>query len=283
MNFIGAFCSTSVKELEGLNISENFFDENGREISCKGKTVTHSKFIRIGIRKANISDCRFRQCIGVDVYARNTVFKKVDFTGSIFIGCDFSYAKFDNCIFEHCKFYNCFLPGKEIEKCLPTKKWNLRKELANNLKVNFNSIGRKELADYFLEIEIRAKLREKWNIVWSTEEHYKKYHFFARLKKLGEYILGNVLFYTTGYGIKWRYVLFSYIGILFCLVMVFGDGKGNFGENCLEGFAQSLGVSFSPSIKVFSSCEKWFVLLCRSIGMIYLAILTATLYRKIAK
>ena len=274
--------------MEKLDIFEQFFDKDNREISWKDKKVTRSKFIRIGIRKAIISNCKFCQCIGVDVYARNAVFEKVDFTGSIFIGCDFSYAKFDNCIFDYCKFYNCFLPEKEIEKCLPTAKWNLRKELANNLKVNFNSIGRKDLADYFLEIEIRAKLREKWNIVWSTNEHYQKYHCLARLKKLGEYMFGKILFYITGYGIKCKYVLLSYFVVLFLLAVIFWlCCKSDFWGIWLEGFAQSLGVSFSSSIEIplggYSFGGKWFILLYRSVGVIYLAILTATLYRKIAK
>jgi len=288
MNSIASFCLGSVKELEDLNIVEQYFDEKYEEIICERKHVIHSKFVRIGIKSSSFSDCSFCQCVMIDVYARKAVFKNVNFTGSIFVTCDFSYAQFDNCNFEYCKFYGCLLPVKEIERCLPTKRWNLRKELANNLKVNFDMIGKKGLSDHFLEIEIRARLKEKWNIVWSTEEHYEKYNSFARLKELGKYVSGNLLFLVTGCGIKWTNVLWSYLIILTFLTMSFAFcSNGSFLEIWLEGFAQSLGVSFSSNLEILfdgcSLCEKLFVLFCRLVGVIYLAILTTTLYRKIAK
>ena len=264
-------------------------------MKISGVNISASSFIRLGMKEAIIKDCSFTQSNFEDSYFRKAIFKNVRFTGSSFRFCNFDKASFQACDFRYCNFYHCKLPKDEVRACLPPEP-NLRRDLAKNLRANYEMIGDKKAADTFLDIEIQANETELKAIFLSNTEYYKKHYdrldqVKAGLKFVGSKLSGMI----WGYGHRLGRLFLSYfiITCLWSLMTYFG--KVNFavqseggqraltiGESLYMGFGQTLGLSGVPFLPINLYGE--IIVLSESfLGTLFLALLAATLYRRIAR
>ncbi len=270
-------------------------DQQQDNVKLSGVNISASSFIRLGMKDAEIKDCSFTQSNFEDSYFRKAVFKNVRFTGSNFRFCNFDKTSFQACDFRYCNFYHCKLPKDEIKACLPSEA-NLRRDLAKNLRSNYEMIGDKKAADTFLDIEIQANEAELKAIFISTTEYYKKHYdrldqIKAGLKFVGSKLSGML----WGYGHRIGRLLLSYFTItcLWSLTSYFNNitfaiqNEGlqrplNLWESLYMGFGQTVGLSGLPFVPV-NLYGKVIMLSESFLGTLFLALLAATLYRRIAR
>lgn len=112
-------------------------------------------FRRIGAKKALFERSSLTQCLFEDTYFRNASFTDVRLTGSTFRNCNLEKAIFKGCDLRYCTFQTTRLDRDEIIGNLPVEP-NLKRDLARNLRKNFEALGDKDSADIFLDIEIEA-------------------------------------------------------------------------------------------------------------------------------
>ena len=148
-----------------------FSDEQQDNFEKSQSTIAVSSFIRLGMKQAVFKDCSFTQSNFEDSYFRKATFNNVRFTGSTFRFCNFDKASFQACDFRYSNFFHCKLPKDEIISCLPPEP-NLCRDLARNLRANYEMIGDKKSADTFLDIEIQAYEDELRAIFLSKTEYY---------------------------------------------------------------------------------------------------------------
>jgi hypothetical protein len=272
-----------------------FSDQLQDNIKVSGVSISASSFIRLGMKEAVISDCAFTQSHFEDSYFRKAKFKNVRFTGSSFRFCNFDKASFQACDFRYCNFHYCKLPADEILACLPPEP-NLRRDLARNLRSNFEMIGDKKTADKLLDIEIQANEDLSKSIFLSDTDYYRDhYNLLDQIREGLKLIASKLSGIVWGYGRKVGRLFLSYISITaFCsLITYFGEINfivGNektprhftFWESIYMGFdatIKGVGISLTP-ISIFGKL----ILLSESfLGTLFLALLAATLYRRIAR
>lgn len=294
-------------QLEIKNIL--YQDEQKDNLKFTKTDMRFCTFERLGIKKAEFSEMRITQSIFDDVYARTATFKDVDFTGTIFRNCNFDKAKFNTCKLWYCKFYNTSLPVDEIVKCLPPEA-NLRKDIAQNLKMNYLSLGQKDNADIFLDIEINAGQEELYEIFKAKNEYYKKkYDTLDRIGAFFKYSFSLFSGFLWGYGHKVRKLLLSYSIMVLILSFCLFQCDAKFQVESIKTYQTTepqASASNQDSIlkpELLASMEiilcesvgystkntpiniqaKSIVLITRFLGIIYLGLLGATLYRKIAR
>ncbi len=272
-----------------------FSDQQQGKIRISDVNISASSFIRLGMKEEVIKDCAFTQSNFEDSYFRKAEFKNVRFTGSSFRFCNFDKASFQACDFRYCNFYHCKLPGDEIIACLPREP-NLRRDLARNLRSNFEMIGDKKTADIFLDIEIQANENLSKSIFLSKTEYYKNHYNLLDQVREGLKFLGSKFSgLVWGYGHRVGRLFLSYIAItIFCaLITYFGKinflaGNQNtprpltFWESIYMGFGETIGAS-SLSLTPISISGKLILLSASFLGTLFLALLAATLYRRIAR
>jgi hypothetical protein len=286
-----------LSEIPTSDIGNNlcFQDEQNDNLQVEGVNVRFAYFYRVGMKNAKFTGGRITQSILEDVYARKAKFLNIDFTGTTFRNCNFEKATFSSCNFKYCKFENCQLPINEIVNSLPQEP-NLRMDLANNLKTNFAGIGQKKHSDTLLDIEIEAEQKELKAIFLSKTGYYReRYDLIDRIESLLKLIKTQVSAFIWGYGHKvWR-LLFSYcIIMLFFSALIFFfhndyfiEGEGierqlNLIESVFLVFASSINfpnIDYQP-LNELSRIILFFV---SFLGFVYLGLLAATLYRKIAR
>ena len=272
-----------------------FSDQLQDKLGISDVTISASSFIRLGMKEAVFSNCSLTQSNFEDSYFRKAKFKNVRFTGSSFRFCNFDKASFETCDFRYCDFYRCKLPENEIIACLPPEP-NLKRNLARNLRANFESIGDKKTADIFLDIEIQANEDLSKSIFLSKTEYYKNHYNLLDQTREGLKFIGSKLSgMVWGYGHRVGCLFLSYtlITSLCSLITYFGKidfivGNQNmpraltFWESIYMGFGETIGasgLSFTP-INTFGKL----ILLSESfLGTLFLALLAATLYRRIAR
>lgn len=287
---------TKLKDIPASqNISNLLFEnEINDSLDIKKVNIKFSLFRRLGIRDAKFQGGVISHSIMEDVYGRKGKFIDINFTGTIFRNCNFEKAVFSSCTLKYCKFTNTQLPYLEIINCLPVEP-NLKKELARNLKMNFIGLGEKNIADIFLDIEIKARQEEQLAIFCSHTDYYRsKYDCIDRIKNLLGYWKSKILGFLSGYGYKIHWVLFSFLIMQLTLTtfLYFSFSEFVF-ENGTKGslsFLQAGKAVLSESIKFsYSSYSpqttiaKMLLFISRFIGIVYLGLLSATIYRKIAR
>lgn len=272
-----------------------FCDQQQDGITVTGANIQTSSFLRLGLKEAVFADCSFTQSNFEDSYFRKAKFRNVRFTGSSFKFCNFDKASFQACDFRYCKFYHCKLPIDEIIACLPTEP-NLRRDLARNLRANFELLADKKSADTFLDIEIQASEEELKAILLSKTEYYKgHYNFVDQINAGFKFLLSKFSGIIWGYGHRVSRLLISYFVItcLCCFVTYFGklqfsipnhniERPLTFWESIYHGFSETVGAS-GLSIVPAAFASKIMILSQSFIGTIFLALLAATIYRRIAR
>ncbi len=272
-----------------------FSDQQQDNFEKSQSSIIASSFIRLGMKEAVIKDCSFTQSNFEDSYFRKAVFKNVRFTGSSFRFCNFDKASFQTCDFRYCNFYHCNLPSNEIIACLPPEP-NLCRDLARNLRANFEMVGDKKSADTFLDIEIQAYEDELKAIFFSNTEYYKKhYNMLAQIQAGAKFLVSKLSGMVWGYGHRvGRLVLSCFLTTCFLSLTTY-FGKINFfvsnniaprqltfWESINMGFCETVNAS-SPSFSPSTLAGQLITLSESLLGTLFLALLAATLYRRIAR
>ena len=252
-------------------------------------------FHRIGARDASFEQSSLTQCFFEDTYLRKARFRDVDLTGSTFKNCNLEKATFQGCNFRYCTFQTTRLNPDEIIGCLPVEP-NIKRDLARNLRKNFEALGDKVTSDVFLNLEIEAYEQELLGAFRRKTEYYRSHYsnvdqVVAGLRYLGSKLSGIV----WGYGHRVRRLLASYaiLSLMFATITYFGRFRFSFEdqasirtldfwESIYYTFAGTLGIGISPfspvstAAKVFQLCEAF-------LGTLFLALLAAAAYRRIAR
>lgn len=287
---------TKLKDIPTSKDGSNLLFENeiNDSINLKNINIKFSLFRRIGMRDAKLQGGVISHSIMEDVYGRKGRFVDINFTGTVFRNCNFERAVFSSCILKYCEFTNTQLPYLEIINCLPMEP-NLRQELAKNLKMNYIGLGEKKIADLFLDIEIKARQEEQWAIFQSNTDYYRnKYDWIDRLNNFYKYCESKLLGFLSGYGYKIHWVFFSFLTIQLLLTLILYFSFTEFalenGTKTSLSFLQAGKVVSSESIKFShytyspqTTIAKTILFISRFIGIVYLGLLSATIYRKIAR
>jgi hypothetical protein len=272
-----------------------FSDQQHDNFEKSRSTITASSFIRLGMKEAVLKDCSFTQSNFEDSYFRKAVFKNVRFTGSSFRFCNFDKASFQACDFRYCNFFRCKLPKDEIISCLPPEP-NLRRDLAMNLRANYELIGDKKSADTFLDIEIQAHEDELKEIFFSKTEYYKThYNLLGQIQAGAKFLISKLSGMVWGYGHRVGRLILSYFltTSFFSAITYFGQinffvssnsvpRKLTFWESINMGFCETVSAS-SPSFIPSTFGGQLITLSASFLGTLFLALLAATLYRRIAR
>lgn len=252
-------------------------------------------FHRIGAKDALFERSSLTQCLFEDTYLRKARFSNVQFTGSTFRNCNLEKASFHGCDLSYCSFQATKLDRNEILGNLPSEP-NLKRDLARNLRKNFEALGDKDSADMFLDIEIEAHEQELLGIFRRNTEYYRSHYSgvdqaFAGLKYLGSKLSGLI----WGYGHRVRRLVMSYLvlsfffGLItyfFRLPFVVDAQKSvrplGFWESIYYVFAETLGLGAAPLVPA-SEVAKALQLCQAFLGTLFLAMLAAAAYRRIAR
>jgi hypothetical protein len=276
---------------ESLLVKEEVLKENE---SIENVKLKFSSLVRLAMKGAKVKNGDFLQCVFDEVYARHALFENVNFSGSYFKNCNFSNSTFYHCDLSFCKFEKCDLPYKSIMSCLPSEP-NIRRELARSLKVNYQGLGNKKIADIFLDIEIEANEQELMAIFKSSETYYKqRYDWGQRFSSLFEWGWLKAAGLVWGYGHRILRLIISYLVLMSSLSILLALSHSSFKE-VSTGITKSLTYSesfivvYGESIKYpydFSAIGTFahvIIFIVRLFGIIYLGLFGATLYRRISK
>lgn len=271
-----------------------FSDMIKDDLRVENVSLQACQFVRLGAKKATFSNCSLTQCLFEDTYLRMAKFQNVQLVGSTFRHCNLEKASFRGCDIRYCRFEATLLDRNEIIGCLPIEP-NLKRATARNLRKNFELLGDKASADIFLNIEIAAEEQELLGAFWRRTEYYRSHYtptdqFLAGLK----YLLSKLSGVVWGYGHRVRRLFFAYFALasIFALVTYFSSlqfradtgSQHSLGlmDSFYYSFATSLGLTLAQTAPL-SLLGKVLQILEGGLGTVFLALLAAAAYRRIAR
>jgi len=274
--------------------SLHFRDAVLDDLKLDGTNLPLCQFERVGLKAAVIRGSNLTQCLFVDVYLRLANFTEVDFTGTTFRNCNLERATFRRCNLRYCRFEHTAVDPHEIEENLPSEP-NLRRDLARNLRKNFELQGDRKSADIFLTHEINAEEMELWaRFVARTDYYRNKYNALERVAAVGKLAGLKISGLVWGYGYRIGRLVLSYIIITSVLALIgyflrlqFADvelmSRGlSFWESMYQAFAETLGSMTTPFVPM-SVGARVLQVTERFTGTVLLALLAAAAYRRIAR
>ncbi len=252
-------------------------------------------FRRIGAKKALFERSSLTQCLFEDTYFRNASFTDVRLTGSTFRNCNLEKAIFKGCDLRYCTFQTTRLDRDEIISNLPVEP-NLKRDLARNLRKNFEALGDKDSADIFLDIEIEAHEQELLGASRRKTEYYRSHYSELDQALAGlKYLVSKLSGLVWGYGHRVRRLIASYLILTFgfSLITYFYrlpftvDPQPTaraleFWESIYFAFAETLSLGATPFVPA-SSFAKGLQVFQGFLGTLFLALLAAAVYRRIAR
>ena len=278
---------------EGSNLA--FQDDIQDDLTLEDVKLKTCRFKRLGMRDARFINSSITQSLFEDCYLRKASFKNIQLTGNTFRNCNLERATFQGCDLRYCTFENVRLNREEIIGCLPVEP-NLRRDLARNIRRNFEMQGDKESADIFMRIEIQAHEESLLAIFRRPTKYYKeRYNYMDQVKAGLKYVNSKISGIVWGYGHRVNRLFISFLGVSFILSLVTyfgnikfaGDGVSaartlSFWEAMYQVFSDALGgasTGFSPSLwdgRLLQLGERF-------LGTLFLALLAAAAYRKITR
>lgn len=201
----------------------------------EGTTLTNKDYrfsqIRdVGAKLVVFEDCDFSYSVLVRIYFRNVKFLRCKLIGCRFEQCNFRSAEFSGCDFSYSWFSKTQISHADIFNQLPPRP-NVRKELAQSLRKNAESIGDTTavLECFLYEMEQTAVyLREA---AQGREEYYKKKYlgFYNRVRFKLRLLRHYLSKFTWGHGesplLVIRFALIIWF-ILGAWIAVLGAGAG---------------------------------------------------------
>ncbi|RHU99314.1 hypothetical protein DXB96_15260 [Clostridium sp. OM07-10AC] len=163
----------------------------------------------------------------------------------------------------------------------------------NQLYKNEISNGNTEKADEILYLIRDAERKESWDILTSSEEYLGKQGKINVLKYFGKYLIASWDKYIWGYGLRVKQILVTMIivVVLFALIyflFLFSSDQAFITkiENSLLTSVNAILIGNLDIDKVKMEKENLFqavVLVQNGIGILYFALITSAVYRRIAR
>ena len=293
----------SKKRLKKLSKSQNktikldkieIYDFGKMNMNFSNIQLTRSHLKLLRLKDCTVRNCSFTQSIiSDDSYLRHAKFVNVDFTGTLFRDTNLEKAEFLNCNMKYVRFENCLLNCNSIIKnSLPVES-NLKLGVLNQLYKNEISNGNTEKADEILYLIRDAERKESWDILTSSEEYFRETRKNNVLKYFGKYLIASWDKYIWGYGLRVKQILVTMI----IVVVLFAVIYFLFLFSSDQAFITRIENSFLTSVnailignldidKVKMEKENLFqavVLVQNGIGILYFALITSAVYRRIAR
>ena len=191
--------SLPLRNRSGVRIYE------GGDIVPEGTALTGSyRFSQIrdvGAKSVVFENCDFSYSVMTRAYFRNAKFVDCHFVGCHLRQCNFRGAEFVECDFSYSSFYETQVKHEDIFRQLPNRP-NVRKELAQTLRKNAESIGDREGALKCFQYEMKQTRRYLIEATGAEEEYYRK-KYPGRLNRLRfrrKLLNHNLSRFIWGYG-----------------------------------------------------------------------------------
>jgi hypothetical protein len=156
--------------LTRARVTDTIFDHsNFSNLTLRFADYTGCGFLHSRFAGARVAHTRFTNC-----YFRLADFTDAEFTNCVFADCNFDGAVFVRTRFPHSQFQNCGVTFQQLQQCLELHDVNLRRDLAQNLKVNAQNRGRSDDARSFLLVELRASEQHNWLQGWPPPESWQQ-------------------------------------------------------------------------------------------------------------
>lgn len=272
-----------------------FVDEQA-QVKLENVAVKLSLFIRLGLRDSIIKGTSLEQSIFEGCYFRRAKLTNVSFVGSSFNNCNFEGAEIRSCDFKYARFHRCLMPADEIISNMPTEP-NLRRELARELRANAISVGRTDDADKFLLQEINADIGYHKEIVKSETTYFREKHGslldrFGSLVRLIRLWIGTKVWGNgTKLGNLIRTVILTLaISTILNLVLDAQYIQANEVSPERLSWVDAIYVSVSSMVSIsnlgyvpISAWARILSLLNSVMGLVFLGLFVATVYRRISR
>ena len=277
-------------ELDKVEISD--FGKPGMHFSNVILTRSHLKLLRL--KDCTVSNCGFTQSvISDDSYLRHAKFENVDFTGTLFRDTNLEKAEFLNCDLRYVRFENCLLNSDSIIKNSLPKESNLKLGVLNQLYKNEISNGNAEKADEILYLVRETERKESWDTLTSNEKYFKKKRQNKVEKYLCKYLKASFEKYVWGYGLRVEKIIETMliVIVLFAIIYFYSafSSVQDIGMRIKDSFFMSANSFLMGNLNIGNAEMKEsefiqiVVLLQNCIGILYFALITSAMYRRIAR
>lgn len=278
-------------EKEYIGISVDGFGHT--DMTFRGLIFRQCRFSTLRLKNCKLEYCQITQSIiDEDSYLRRAVFKKVDFTGTIFRNCNLEKAQFIDCDLRYAKFENCILNCESIIEHSMPRETNLKLALCRQLYSNELGQGRTDNANNLLHMLRETEREMYWDVLQGKNDYFKsqrKGHFWQYLYK---YIGCTVDKYIWGYGLNiGRIGLTMLMWVaLFAICYLYSIDWGEMEQ--IEKIVSSILFSFNSmlmgdvqafDLEKMNLLSNIIVLVQNFVGMIYFALLTSAVYRRVVR
>lgn len=277
-------------ELDKVEICD--YGKMGMKFTNIIMTRSHLRLLRL--KDCIVSNCKITQSvISDDSYLRHAKFENVDFTGTIFRDTNLEKAEFLNCDLRYVRFENCLLNSDSIIKNSLPQESNLKLGLLNQLYKNEISNGNSEKADKILYLIRETERKESWDILTSKNSYFREKRQNKVRKYLLKYLRDSFDKYIWGYGLNLGNIIKTMFIVmtLFAIVYFFFafSGVQDVVVRIKESILMSANAFLMGNLKVGeeeiekSVLIQSIVLLQNSVGILYIALITSAMYRRIAR
>jgi len=279
-------------QYKNLGLESVGFGHSG--MSFENLIFRQCRFSTLRMKDCLVTNCQITQCIiDEDSYLRHAVFKNVDFTGTIFRNCNLEKAKFIECNLRYVKFENCLLKVDNIMETSLPRESNHRLEIYRQLYVNELGQGRTDYANRLLYLVREGERDLSLDILQGKTDYYKNERNGKVTLYLVKYISSSIGKILWGYGLNIRRICFTMLlWVTVFSILYFGLSFSNeqlLFERCknstllsfnslLIGGIDILGENYKKSLFI-----QVVILIQNLIGVVYFAVLTSAIYRKVAR
>ena len=267
--------------------------------SSEGTALTgsyQSSQIRdVGAKSVVFKNCDFSYSVFTRAYFRNAKFEACCFVGCYFRQCNFRGAEFVGCDFSYSLFFETQIKHKDIFDQLPNRP-NVRKELAQTLRKNAESIGDREGALKCFRYEMEQTRRYLREAMGAEEEYYrKKYPGISNRLRFGSKLINHSLSrFIWGHGESPLAVMRFALIVWFILTSLIAWGARTGGTELTTSFLgtitfglkHSIFLMISTPIEGFEPTTFWTVVLkgiASLSGYTVFGLMVATIVRKYAR
>lgn len=269
----------------------NDFGRPGMKFSNIHFTRSHFKLLRL--KDCEINNSSFTQSIISDEsYLRHAHFENVDFTGTLFKDTNLEKADFLDCNMDYVRFENCLLNTDSIIKNSLPKKSNLRLGLLNQLYKNeLLSNGNSGKTDKLLYLIRETERNEIKDILFSPDEYFKKERKNNILRYLTKYLELSFEKYVCGYGLHIRKIIVTMLFALLAFALLYYILAFPSSHCIPTKIKDSLFMSANSFLmgsldtdnQEINIITKIIVLIQNGVGILYFALFTSAVYRRIAR
>lgn len=252
----------------------------------KNKTYKNDDFENLGLKNTEIIGMFITQSKIDSCYIRRAKIERCDFTGSKIINCNLEKASIEMCCFNYTQFESSILNIEELLRNIP-RPLNLKLFFLKQLYKNQQSMGESASADKILYLimttEKEIYLEKGTGRYYESKSQSLNYY----IKNLSQWILYSVMDLLFGFGLKIKKIFFSFCVIIFIFAMLFNlvyiDNLGYF-KFFIELSIQNILLSnISFDIEITDNIIRFISYIENLVGIIYIAVLTSAIYRKVAR